>query len=380
LPGYLHDTFSSWHPLFVSGPAYAALGELLHRHGLEYRNTDGWVTASVADDGCVTLAHRDPQRTVAEFAHAEDRSAYLAMLQRLGENMASIGGLLGSEVRSRALVRHAIGLVRRGGLRGAEWWWRAAVTSGRAFLRRDFRGHEVDHLYAPWLLHAGLSPDHASGGLMTPLFAGIIHGVGLPVVAGGAGRFLAAFRSLLDSLGVHIETGCEVDRILVTQHRAVGVEVGGRTFRGRRAVMASVTPKALYNRLLPKDATDGTVQAEAAGFRPGRAGLQIHVALSEPLGWRDARLAEVPLIHLSDGSASTGIACAEAEAGLLPRRPTVAVGQQYLLDPTRVPAGAALCGCNYTRCLTRLVAMRPGNLTQHTAGPRRWPRDTPAAC
>src|SRR5262245_2138161 len=60
LPGYVHDTFSSWHPLFVSGPAYAALGELLHRHGLEYRNTDGWFTASVADDGRVTRAHRDP--------------------------------------------------------------------------------------------------------------------------------------------------------------------------------------------------------------------------------------------------------------------------------------------------------------------------------
>jgi hypothetical protein len=37
----------------------------------------------------------------------------------------------------------------------------------------------------------------------------------------------------------------------------------------------------------------------------------------------------------------TGIACAEAEAGLLPRHPTVVVGQQYLLDPIRVPAGAA---------------------------------------
>src|SRR5262249_59722503 len=74
LPGSLHDTFSSWHPLFVSGPAYAALGELLHKHGLEYRNTDGWVAASVADDGRTTLAHRDPQRTAAEFAHGEDRS------------------------------------------------------------------------------------------------------------------------------------------------------------------------------------------------------------------------------------------------------------------------------------------------------------------
>jgi len=66
-----------------------------------------------------------------------------------------------------------------------------------------------------------------------------------------------------------------------------------------------------------------------------------NVALSEPLSWRDPRLAEIPLIHLSDGSASTGIACAEAEAGLLPRHPTVVVGRQYLLDPARVPAGAA---------------------------------------
>jgi phytoene dehydrogenase-like protein len=341
LPGYLHDTFSSWHPLFVSSPAYAVIGKLLHQHGLEYRNTEGWVTASVADDGRVTLAHRDPERTAAEFAHAEDRSAYLAMLKRLGQNMASIGGLLGSEPRSLALVHHMSGLARSGGLRGIEWWLRAAVTSGRAYMRRDFQGHEVDHLYAPWLLHAGLSPDHAGGGLMMPLFAGTLHGFGLPVVAGGAGRFVAAFSSLLASLNARVETGIEVDRILVAQRRAVGVEAAGRTFQARRAVLASVTPSALYGRLLPEGAVDSALRAEAASFRHGRAALQIHVALSEPLSWRDSRLAEIPLIHLSDGSASTGIACAEAEAGLLPRYPTVVVGQQYLLDPCRVPAGAA---------------------------------------
>ena len=42
---------------------------------------------------------------------------------------------------------------------------------------------------------------------------------------------------------------------------------------------------------------------------------------TESLNWRDSRLAEIPLIHLSDGSASTGIACTEAEAGLLRRYP-----------------------------------------------------------
>jgi phytoene dehydrogenase-like protein len=341
LPGYLHDTFSSWHPLFVTGPAYAALGEMLHGHGLEYRNTDNWVTASVADDGRVTLVHRDPERTVAEFMHPEDRSAYLTMLQRLGENIESIGGLLGSELRSSALVRHISDLIQNSGLRRAEWWLRAAATSGRAYARREFRGHEVDHLYAPWLLHAGLSPDNAAGGLMTPLFAATLHGAGLPVVNGGAGRFVAAFQSLLASLQVDVKTNCEVEHILVADGRAVGVEAAGHTLRARRAVLASVTPAVLYNRLLPEGAVDPDLRVEAARFRHGRAAMQIHVALSEPLGWTDSRLGRVPLIHLSDGSASTGIACAEAEAGLLPRHPTIVVGQQFLLDASRVPAGAA---------------------------------------
>ena len=230
------------------------------------------------------------------------------MLQRLGENMASIGGLLGSEVRSLALVRHTFGLVRSGGLRAPSGGC-AAVTSGRAYLRRDFHGHEVDHLYAPWLLHAGLSPDHAGGGLMTPLFAGTLHGFGLPVVAGGAGRFVAAFRSLLGSLGVRVETGVEVDRILVAQGRAVGVAAAGRTFPARRRTRLGDAERALRP---PPPGGRGRLRPAGRGrelpVRPG--GVQIHVALSEPLGWRNPRLAEIPLIHLSDGSAGTGIACA----------------------------------------------------------------------
>ncbi|MEV4646627.1 NAD(P)/FAD-dependent oxidoreductase [Saccharopolyspora sp. NPDC049357] len=341
VPGYIHDTYSSWHPLFLAGPAYASLGPQLHEHGLVYRNTDSWAAASVADDGRVTMSHRDPATTVEAFEHDDDRDAYLSMLDRIGANIAAINRMLGGELRSWSMLWQGAKLINTGGVRGAEGWLRQLATSGRALYRREFRGHEVDHLFTPWLLHAGLGPDHASGGLMTGLLAAGLHGAGLPVVEGGASNFVTAFSKLLDSLGVQVETGTEVERVLVEDGRASGVVAGGRVLRARRGVMASVAPSALYGRLLPPSAVKPQLVRQAEKFRYGRAAMQIHVALSAPLKWRDERLSAFPIVHLTDGSSSTGIACAEAEAGLLPRRPTVVVGSQYLLDETRVPRGAA---------------------------------------
>lgn len=341
LPGYRHDTYSSWHPLFVSGAAYAVLGDDLHRHGLEYRNTDGWVTASVADDGRVTMAHRDPKTTAERFTHDRDRDTYLAKLDAFGAIAEQFGTVMSTELHSPTTLRTGWKLLRAVGRSRAGELLRDAVTSGRSYCRREFAGPEVDHLWSPWLLHAGLSPDHASGGLMIPVFAATMHGFGLPVVAGGAARFVEAFRTLFDELGVTVRTGTEVQRILLERGRAVGVVAGNEVVRARRAVLASCSPAALMRDLLPAGAVETRLADEAERYRYGRGAMQIHVALSAPLSWREEELGEVPLIHISDGSASTGIACAQAEAGLLPAKPTVVVGQQYVLDRTRVPEGAA---------------------------------------
>ncbi|POX48173.1 dehydrogenase [Streptomyces sp. Ru71] len=342
LPGYLHDTYSSWHPLFVSGAAYAALGEDLHRHGLQYRNTDDFVTGTIACDGRVALAHRDAETTAQGFEHAEDRSAYLGMLQRFLHNAEDIGGFMSSELRSRAIVGPALRMLRRERLAGTEKWLRDFLTSARSYCRSYFTGEDVDLLWTPWLLHAGLSPDHASGGLMLPILAATMHGFGLPVVAGGAANFVGAFETLLNELRVDIRTGQPVEQLIVTSGKVTGVVCGGEAIHARRAVLTSVTPTALYEELLPAGApVQQTVRDQARRYRSGRAAMQLHVALSAPPTWNDDRLSAVPLLHVSDGSASTAIACAEAEAGLLPRWPTVVVGQQYVLDPTRVPEGAA---------------------------------------
>ncbi|MPV89114.1 phytoene desaturase family protein [Georgenia ruanii] len=338
-PGYVDDLYSSWHPLFVTSPAFAELGPDLARHGLSYRNTDGAVTASVGDDGRVTVAHRDPETTARALADRADRSAYLAMVEGFAGRAGHIGALMGADLRSLGGVRAALGLGGRLGLRGTEHLARDLLASGRSWAARTFRGREVDHLWVPWLLHAGLSPDSASGGFMLPVFAASTHLAGLPVVEGGAGNFVAAFEGLLAELGVRVVTGTSVEQILVRGGRAVGVSAGGRRIPARRAVLASVSPQALYGQLLGPAASPRH-RAAAASYRPGRAAMHVHVTLDRPLAWTDERLADVPLVHVSDGSASTGIACAEAEAGLLPRRPTVVVGRQHLLDHSRVPPGA----------------------------------------
>jgi phytoene dehydrogenase-like protein len=340
LDGFTHDTFSSWHPLFLAGGGYAVLGDDLHRHGLVYRNAEGPVTAAVSEHGAV-VAQRSAEETAAAFEHDEDRTAYTAMLDQLGGWAPHVFGALGSELRSRDLARLALSAARGLGREGLVELLRVSTQSGRGLARERFAGFEVDQLWSPWLLHAGLAPDQATGGLMLPVMAFTMHEIGLPVVEGGAGNFIAAFAALLEERGVEVFLGASVDRIEVRGGRAVAVHAGSLRLEATRAVLASTSTTRLYEHLLPTAAVDETGRRAAARHRPGRAAAQIHLALDRRVSWADSRLDAVPLVHISDGSASTAIACAQAEAGLLPAEPTVVVGQQYVLDPTRAPHGKA---------------------------------------
>jgi phytoene dehydrogenase-like protein len=344
LPGFIHDSFSSWHPLFVSGGAYQALGGELHARGLEYCNAGGAVTASVAADPRtgrhrVVVAHRDPVLTASALQARGDEGAYLAMLEDLGRNAGTIFGAFGAELRSfKELVKIAAGALRRGKFKGTEAFVRESVMSGRNYLRSRFDGWEADQLWSPWLLHAGLGPDQATGGVMLPVMALSMHGHGLPVVQGGASKFVSAFEALLQDNGVRIMLDTDAEEILVDSKGAMGVKTS-RGLVSARTVLANVSPQALYSTLLRRPPA-GLAEA-AERYQNGRGAMQIHLALGRPVQWLDSRLDSVPLIHLSNGSDSTGIACAQAEAGLLPSEPTVVVGQQCVLDPSRAPAGKA---------------------------------------
>ena len=274
--GYVHDTFSSWHPLFHTSGAWAELGDELRARGLDYVNFDDVVTATARRDGSSVVAHRDPERTATELDPV-DGQTYLRELGELEAQMPVLGELLSTELQSARAARLVATLAKAMGVRGGLEFTARTVASARGWLTERFAGPQLGDLLAPWVLHTGLTPDDAGGAFPMLALAGGLHEVGLPVVRGGSSRFTEAFVRLVEDYGGAVRCGTEVERIVVSSGRAVGVIAGAEEIRARRAVIANTTPTQLYGRLLERR------PGSPRGSRPGRS-----LPLRTPLGYPGA--------------------------------------------------------------------------------------------
>jgi phytoene dehydrogenase-like protein len=344
-PGYLHDVFSAWHPLWVGGAAHAELGDELARHGLEYLNTD-LPTATAYPDGEAAFLLRTAEANAAEFDRhaAGDGAAWTAMLETFFPNADLAFGVLGTELWSKAGLGLGARAYRRLGRRGAAEFVGERLVSSRDWLTETFKSAEAHGLLAPWVLHTGLGPDAAASGFMTQVIAVAVQEGGMPIPRGGGAKLVEALAALIREHGGLVETGRDVERVLVEGGSAVGVGLaGGETTRANRAVIANVTPTQLYGRLLSDGAVPAPVAERGRRFRYGRSDMQIHFALSEPPRWDgDERLAQTAIVHLTPGLDGVSRAVNEADRGLLPAEATIVVGQPLTMDSSRAPDGAGL--------------------------------------
>ncbi len=369
LPGYIHDTLSNWHPLFVTSPGYAELRAELERHGLQYCNTDA-PTAAVLPDGrhFVLRRSRDDNARALDALSPGDGARYRAAMAGLERRLDLTFTLLGSRLWSLATLRAVGSALWRRGIGDFLEYAGEGLESCRAWLERDLRSEEARACFAPWPPHGGYSPDGALSGMMARVIAFTLEVAGCPVVKGGSFELVRALQAIIESRGGVIHTGADVTGIVVSGGRATGVRTAdGRDFAAARAVIASVTPQALYGLLLPEAVVPPALREQAAGFRFGRGGMQIHLALSRPPQWHDPALAGVAMVHLTPGLDGVTRAIAEADSGLLPVQGTIVVGQPAALDPSRVPDGAGLLWVQLQEV--------PGHLKGDAAGEIAVPAD-----
>lgn len=341
LPGFHHDVMAATFVLFMTSPAGAALGPHLARHGMQYCHT-AHPTAVVRPNGDALVLTTDRVQNVIRFNTITkgDGDRHGADVGAIEADAPFLFALLGGALWSWPTAKLMFAQVRKRGLRGLAAWMGSALAPARGWLE-GYQSPLVQALWAPWVLHAGLTPEATYSGQMGRVIAFALEAAGAPVIKGGAGAAVAAFQRLIEANGGEIRCNGDVERILVTDGRVSGVQLSGGETIDCRSVLASVAPGQLFDRLLgqvnlPDD------KAAAQRFRHGRGNFQLHYALDAQPEWLSPGLDQVALIHLSDGIDSVSKSANEAERGMLPAEPTICVGQPARLDPSRCPDGKAV--------------------------------------
>jgi len=338
-PGFHHEVLSSWYPLFLGGAAYPELKDDLASLGVEFL-TNGYTTGVAMPDGR-TLALRqdidDAVRRIDQVAPGDGQAFGAMATQLFGKDAALTFGLLGNSPYDWKVGRLLFSEWRKRGTNGLLAYAAESLESFRRWAQRELGSDLARAMISPWVLHTGLGPDEASSTLIGKLTFGAVVAGGMPVVKGGSQNLVKALQALIERHGGQVLTGVDVTQVQVSGDRASGVKAGDTVYTASEAVVCNVTPPQLYGRLLP-DAPQA-VRKQAQGYAFGRGCMQIHFALDAPAPWRDPEMLNVPLVHLAGSMESVSMSVAEANNGLLPRNPTIAIGQPVAVDPSRAPDG-----------------------------------------
>lgn len=337
--GWVLDSYSSCHPLGLASPVLRAL--YLEEHGLEWSHAPAPVThvGSAQDEaGSAMLARPEDTAALLEQDHAGDGDTWL----RLCEEYARLRDPLWRALLTAwPPVAPLPTLLRRIGVTQVPDFARFALLPASQMGRELFSGRRAGEILAGNAMHADIPPGAPGSGMYGWLMTMLAQDVGFPSPTGGTARLAEALRRRAEAAGARVETGVEVERVLVRGGRATGVETaGGRRVRARRAVLADTSAPALYGRLLDRDVVPAGLHARLERrFTWDLPTLKLNYRLTAPLPWRAQRARGAAVVHAGRDLPGLVDWAADLGAGSVPDAPFALVGQMATVDTGRAPAG-----------------------------------------
>ena len=302
VPGVLHDHCSAFHPMAASSPFVESLD--LARHGLEWL----WPEVDFAhplDDGTAGVMVRSIEETARGLG--EDGAAWKRVFRRPS---AGFGELLPDLMGPMLQVpRHPLRLARFG----------APALTPATVLARSWQSEQARALWGGVAAHslAPLNRPLSSSVGLALTCAG--HAFGWPVARGGS-------RAITDAFAAELR------------------ERGGRIEIGRRIRDLSELPEGdvILLDLAPRRAAEvigdrlGTRLARAyRRYRHGPAAFKMDFAVEGQVPWTADACRRAGTVHVAGSFAEVVATQADTNAGRMPERPFVLVGQQHLADPSR---------------------------------------------
>lgn len=234
------------------------------------------------------------ERTRAELARFSERDAqrlpaYYDMLERVADVLRELA--LQTPPNVGGGLRDVVSGIKAGGmLRRLDMEGRRDVLD----LFTKSAGDLLDHWFESDAIKAAFGFDAIVGNFASPYTPGsayvLLHHVFGEVngkrgawghAVGGMGSITQAMATEARSLGVQIDTGCEVAKVTLGERGAQGVRLAdGRVFEAR-CVIANVNPKLLYTRLVDPTALEPAFLDRMQRWKCASATFRMNVALSE---------------------------------------------------------------------------------------------------
>ena len=305
LPGFVHDSCSTVHPLGCASPFFQSLQ--LERHGLSWVESPS-VLAHVLEGGMAVTLERSVAATAAQLP-PRDGEAYRQLMEPWVEDFQRLLPMVLGPLRFPSSPF----LFARFGLR--------ALRSMKGLAQR-FESEAARALLAGIAAHAMVPLDS----LATASFALVLgmagHAVGWPIAQGGSQAITNALLSHYRGLGGELALGHWVSSL--------------DELPPARAYVLDVTPRQLL-RLAGKRLPAG-YRSRLERFRYGAGVYKMDWALDSPIPWRDVRCARAATVHLSGGLSEISATERAVHAGGLLERPFVLLVQPSLFDQ-RAPTG-----------------------------------------
>jgi len=301
-PGVLSDHCSAVHPMAVGSPFLRSLG--LERHGLEWRYPE------------IDLAHPLDDGSAAVMLHSIEETG-----SGLGADGRTWSRLFGPSAKAfdqlnedllrpvQHVPRHPVRLVRFG----------LPTTLPATVLARRLRTQGARALFGGAAAHSFARLDRPMSSAVGVALITACHAYGWAVAAGGSRSITDALAAELRERGGTIETGRRVDSLA--------------DLAGADAVVFDLAPRGVVE--IAGDALPRRVARAYRRYRHGPGAFKVDLAVEGGVPWTSEACGRAGTVHLGGDLGEIAAAEREVNAGRMPERPFVLVGQQYLADPAR---------------------------------------------
>ncbi|GAB4586938.1 phytoene desaturase family protein [Nocardia sp. IFM 10818] len=302
VPGLLHDHCSAVHPFAAASPFLHGLD--LEKHGLTWRYAPIDL-AHPLDGGSAGVLVRSVAQTAAGFGVDEQRWNRL-----YGKISSNIDDIIGEIFQPPAHVpRHPISLARLG----------IPSLASAALLARLWRTEEAKALFGGACAHSFRPLTRPTSAALGMMFVAVNQRYGWPVAQGGSQAITDALASLLISLGGRIETGVRIES-------AADLPPADLT-------LFNLGPHAVARIL--GDRMPNRVQRAYRRYSYGPGAFKLDLAVEGGIPWTNEGCHRAGTVHVAGSFADMVATERDTNAGRMPARPFIILGQQYLADPAR---------------------------------------------